>query len=347
MKNKVVVLGAGSWGTALSLVLAGNGYAVTLWVRRDEYCEEMEKNRENTLYLRTFPLPPTVTLTSDIAEAVKNAEVVICAVPSHAVRSTISLIKEKLTENVLKNILWISVAKGIEANTHLTMSSVISNVLGFTSGAKIAALSGPSFAEEVAMKKPTAVVAASSNVKTARKIQELLSCPSFRVYTHHDIIGVEVGGSVKNVIAIAVGICDGLELGANARSALITRGLCEIIRLGSCMGADASTFSGLSGLGDLVLTCTGSLSRNRSVGFRIGQGEKLNDVLRSMVMVAEGVKNTLSVFELGNIYAIDMPITKAVYEILFLDKKPIEVAEKLMNRVLKEEMDGNIDRRKN
>jgi len=343
MKREIAVLGAGSWGTALAINLAEKGCRVVLWVRREEYRKEMEAKRENTTYLPGFPLPSGIALTSNIAEAVNDVGVVLGTLPSHAVRSTISaLAKNPLAENLAEK-LWVSATKGIEEKTSLTMSEVMRDALGLDEKARnklaLAAISGPSFAKEVAEKKPTAVVAASENNEVAKEVQEIFSTPFFRVYTHSDILGVEIGGAVKNVMAIATGICDGLGLGMNARSALITRGLHEIVCLGRAMGAKAETFSGLSGVGDLVLTCTGSLSRNRQVGMRIGQGEKLPDILNSMAMVAEGVKCTVSVLGLGEKYGIDMPITNSVYEILFCEKHPRDASIRLMNRVLKEEME--------
>jgi len=343
MKREIAVLGAGSWGTALAINLAEKGCRVALWVRRDKYRKKMEVKRENTTYLPGFPLPSDIVLTSNIAEAVNGADVVLSSLPSHAVRSTISDLRESCLAKNLATKLWVSATKGIEEKTSLTMSEVMRDALGFSGNAQnklaLAAISGPSFAKEVAEKKPTAVVAASKNRKVAKEVQEIFSTPFFRVYTHSDILGVEIGGAVKNVMAIATGICDGLELGMNARSALITRGLYEIVCLGRAMGASAKTFSGLSGVGDLVLTCTGSLSRNRQVGVRIGQGEKLPDILNSMAMVAEGVKCTVSVMSLGQKYSIDMPITNSVYEILFCEKHPRDASIRLMNRVLKEEME--------
>jgi len=343
MKHEIAVLGAGSWGTALAINLAEKGCRITLWVRRDEYRKEMEAKRENITYLPGFTLPPNINLTSNIVDAVNNADVVLGSLPSHAVRSTISELRKSHVGKKLGTKLWVSATKGIEEKTSFTMSEVMRDALGFSAGTKdslaLAAISGPSFAREVAEKKPTAVVAASENSEVAKKVQKIFSTPLFRVYTHSDILGVEIGGAVKNVMAIATGICDGLELGMNARSALITRGLHEIKCLGRAMGARAETFSGLSGVGDLVLTCTGSLSRNRQVGVRIGQGEKLPDILNSMAMVAEGVKCTVSVMNLGQKYGIDMPITNSVHEILFCEKHPRDASRRLMNRVLKEEME--------
>ncbi len=329
--NKIAVLGAGSWGTALSLLLAENGHDVLLWVHREEHRKEIEQSKENSLYLPGFSLPSNITLTSEITDAVSE-DIILCVLPSHAVRSTLLNLPSFSSEK-----LWIFATKGIENDTLLTVSEVACSFSN-TGGAELAVLSGPSFAVEVAEKKPTAVVAASRDIDVAKKVQKIFSSSAFRVYTHTDVTGVEIGGTVKNVIAIAAGICDGLELGMNARAALITRGLHEIMRLGKAMGAKESTFSGLSGLGDLVLTCTGSLSRNRRVGFEIGCGKTLDLILGSTSMVAEGVKNAVSVYKLAQKHGVDMPITKSVYEILFCGKPPAKAVESLMGRILKEEM---------
>jgi len=325
------VLGAGSWGTALALQLARAGHAVTLWTRAPEHAQEMAEARENRRYLPGFKLAPPIVPTADLERALRSGhDVVVLAVPSHAVReTTVSANAFLRPETVL-----VSAAKGIEEGTSLRMSEVIS---ASAPGARVSALSGPSFAKEVAAEMPTVVTAAAVDVATAAHVQHAFASPMFRVYTSEDLIGVEIGGTVKNVIAIAAGVSDGLGLGHNTRAAIITRGLAEVNRLATRLGADPQTVTGLAGMGDLVLTCTGELSRNRSLGLRLGRGERLQDVLASMTQVAEGVRNTVAVDDLARSLGIEMPITAQMRCLLFEDKSPHEAMVDLMTRQLKHE----------
>jgi glycerol-3-phosphate dehydrogenase (NAD(P)+) len=326
------VLGAGSWGTALALQLARAGHAVTLWTRAAEHAQEMAETRENRRYLPGFKLAPAIVPTADLERALHSGhDVVVFAVPSHAVRETAESARAFLKpETVL-----VSAAKGIEEGTSLRMSEVIS--ASSVPGARVSALSGPSFAKEVAAEMPTVVTAAALDIATAAHVQHAFASPMFRVYTSEDLIGVEIGGTVKNVIAIAAGVSDGLGLGHNTRAAIITRGLAEVNRLATRLGADPQTVTGLAGMGDLVLTCTGELSRNRSLGLRLGRGERLQDVLAGMTQVAEGVRNTVAVDDLARSLGIEMPITAQMRCLLFEDKSPHEAMVDLMTRQLKHE----------
>ena len=327
---KVTVLGAGGWGTTLALVLHERNAEVTLWEFFEDYAALLDKTRENTKFLKGIKIPGSIKITSDLKEAVESAEILVLAVPSHIMRS----LAEKIKKLDYKKKIFVSVAKGVEQETLKPMSGVISGVLGRV---KFAVLSGPSHAEEVALKKPTTVVAASKNRKLAEKIQELFSTNYFRVYANTDVRGVEIGGSLKNVIAIAAGIVDGMEAGDNTKAALITRGLAEMRRLGVRLGAHDSTFFGLSGIGDLVVTCASTHSRNRSVGEQLGRGKKIAEILKGMEMVAEGVKTSLSAYKLSKKYRVEMPITTEIYRIIYEDKSPYDSVRDLMNRALKSE----------
>jgi glycerol-3-phosphate dehydrogenase (NAD(P)+) len=326
------VLGAGSWGTALAMQLARAGHAVALWGRDPAHVEEMTASRENKRYLPGHRLPAPIAPTANLETAVRaGSKIVVCAVPSHAVRDTMSMAAPFLG----KDAIVVSATKGIEEGTGLRMSEVIRAAA--SCGERAAVLSGPSFAKEVAAEMPTVVTATATDLSTADFVQHAFATPMFRVYSSTDLVGVEIGGTVKNVIAIAAGVSDGLGLGHNTRAALITRGLAEVIRLAVKMGADPLTVTGLAGLGDLVLTCTGELSRNRSVGLRLGKGEKLSEVLAGMRQVAEGVRNTLAVDELARAQGIEMPITAQMRRLLFEDKPPREAMVELMTRQLKHE----------
>jgi glycerol-3-phosphate dehydrogenase (NAD(P)+) len=293
----------------------------------------MAWERVNTLYLPNVQMHPNVTPTADFAEAVYEATGFVSALPSHAVRAVWSTLGPMLPARAL----LISATKGIEAESLLTMSRVLQTTLPSKQQADIAVLSGPSFAREVSQHIPTAVVVAAAKRAIAEEVQQLCSTPVFRVYTNTDVLGVELGGALKNVMAIAAGVCDGLQFGANTRAALITRGLAEMAQLGVAMGARAQTFAGLSGMGDLVLTCTGDLSRNRTVGVQLGQGNKLSDILRQMRAVAEGVTTVGSAVALGRRYEVEMPIAESVYALIQGHLEPRAAVIALMTRTLKQE----------
>jgi len=325
----IAVIGAGSWGTTLASLLVEKGYDVSLWARETEIAEEITAKGTNSVYLPEAILPQGLKATSSLEEAVKKSRYVLNVVPAQYTRSVFT----EASRYFNGDTIVISASKGIEQGTLLTVSDILHEV----TGKEVAALSGPSFAKEVIRKLPTAVTLAAKDIDTGLLLQEVFNTSYFRVYTHTDIIGVELGGALKNVVAIASGIGDGLGLGHSARAALITRGLLEISRLGRTLGADPMTFSGLSGLGDLVLTCTGPLSRNYTVGVNLGKGMKLKEILSSTRSVAEGVATSLSAFELGRKKGVEMPIIEQVYEVLYKDKDPETAVLSLMNRALKSE----------
>jgi len=330
---KIGVVGAGSWGTALANLLASKGYAIDLWVFEPEVCRQIEKQRENKVFLPGVTLSPHLRPTNDLAEAAGHKDVVLVVVPSHVMRA----VTQQMEAHLAPQAILISAAKGIENQTHLTMSGVIRETIAGISDDRLAVLSGPSFAKEVARKAPTVVAAASKNLALAERVQSIFATPYFRVYANSDMIGVELGGAIKNVIAIAAGVIDGLGLGLNTRAALITRGLTEIQRLGSDLGADPRTLAGIAGVGDLILTCTGDLSRNHTVGKKIGEGMRLEAILDEMRMVAEGVKTAKSVYNLSRKRGVDMPICHEMYRILYEDLPPREAVYRLMTRDLKRE----------
>ncbi len=330
---KISVLGAGSWGTALAGLLASKGYDVTIWAYEDEVCRQINEERENSTYLPGFKLSENLKSTNSIEEAIVSSQLILSVMPSHVARGVLS----KAASLITPEHIFVSATKGIEIDTLMTNSQIVEEVLPVRIADSAAYLSGPSFAREVAGRLPTAVTVASKYKNIALKVQEIFSTPYFRVYSSSDIIGLEVGGSIKNVIALGAGISDGLGFGYNARAALITRGLAEMTRLGLALGANASTFSGLSGMGDLVLTCTGDLSRNRSVGIKIGEGKKIDQILSDMNMVAEGVKTAKAAYLLAGKLGIDMPICESIYKILYEDMEPKEAVSSLMTRDLKEE----------
>ncbi|MFH2012277.1 MAG: NAD(P)H-dependent glycerol-3-phosphate dehydrogenase [Pseudomonadota bacterium] len=336
MKKEIGVIGAGSWGTAIANLIAEKGYPVTLWVFEPDLCEILKKERENPVYLPNFKLSKNIKPTTSFSEVCLDKDILVSVPPSHVVRGVISHTLPHLSDKVI----IVSASKGIENDSLMTMSNVFKEVLPSKLHNSMVFLSGPSFAKEVVQKNPTAVTVASENIEAAEIVQEVFSTSYFRVYTNSDVIGVELGGAVKNVIAIAAGVCDGLDLGYNTRAALITRGLAEITRLGVKMGANPSTFSGLAGLGDLVLTCTSDLSRNRTLGFKLGQGSKLNEILNEMKMVAEGVKTTKAVYNIAKKLDVEMPITEQVYSLLYEDKPAKDVVIELMTRDLKCEFDS-------
>ncbi len=333
MKEKIGVIGAGAWGTALALLLADKGYDVTLWMYEKDLAEETERTRENRTFLPGFSLPASVAVTSVMETAVKGKAVILSVVPSHTVRAVAKQFAPFLTDKAI----IISASKGIEIDTLMPLSEVFKDALPKPFHNRLCFLSGPSFAREVAQKMPTAVSLASYEPAIGKKAQEIMSSPFFRVYTNEDVIGVELGGSLKNVVAIAAGVLEGLGYGYNTMAALLTRGLAEMARLGTAMGANPFTFSGLAGMGDLVLTCTGGLSRNRTLGVRLGKGEKLDDILKGAKTVAEGVKTAKAARELAKKYDVEMPVVEEVYRILYENKDPKQAVKDLMNRELKEE----------
>jgi glycerol-3-phosphate dehydrogenase (NAD(P)+) len=329
------VVGGGSWGTALANLLGTKGYAVDFWVFEEEVRSQIQNFRENRIFLPGIPLSEQLNPTGDLKQAVSGKDLVLMVVPSHLMRA----VSQRMAGDVPDSTLIVSASKGIENKTHLTMSGVLAQTLPHVSENRIAVLSGPSFAREVALKSPTVVTVASKDPESATQVQHVFATPAFRVYTHDDVIGVELGGSVKNVIAIAAGIVDGLGLGLNTRAALITRGLAEIRRLGLRLGANPHTFAGLAGVGDLILTCTGDLSRNHTVGKKIGEGNSLQDILSGTRTVAEGVKTAESVYNLSCELGVEMPISHAVYFILYEGLSPKEAVYQLMTRDLKQEID--------
>ncbi len=329
----VTILGAGSWGTALGTHLARLGHEVALWARNPEFSAQLAAAGENAIYLPGVRFPPGLEPIASLAEACARAEMVVFVCPSSAVRGMAEATRPQLRGDPLV----VSAVKGVEQETHLTMSTILDQVLGDRHRARVAVLSGPSFAREVGQGVPTAVTAAARDLTVAEAVQRLFAGETFRVYTSIDVAGVEIGGAVKNVIAVAAGVSDGLGFGHNTRAALITRGLAEITRLATQLGADRQTLYGLSGLGDLVLTCTGDLSRNRTVGLRLGRGERLVDIVASMKEVAEGVRNTRSVRDLARSVEVEMPITEQMYLLLYEDKPPRQVVVDLMTRGLKRE----------
>lgn len=333
MHDKVAVVGAGAWGTALALLIAGKGEPVSLWMYERDLAEEASRDRENRVYLPGFPLPPAVTVTADLGEAVRDAAFVLSVVPSHTVRQ----VSTSFAPLLGKDAVIISASKGIELDSLKPLSEVLKDTLPPAFHGRLCFLSGPSFAREVAQGQPTAVALACSDQAVGRSAQQLLSTASFRVYTNTDITGVELGGSVKNVIAIAAGVLEGLGYGHNARAALITRGLAEMARLGAALGAQALTFAGLAGMGDLVLTCTGDLSRNRTLGVRLGRGETFSQIMHGVPTVAEGVKTARSTRDLARKHGVDMPVVEEVYRILYEDKDPRQALKDLMTRELKSE----------
>ena len=330
---RIGVIGAGSWGTTLANLLAKKGFTTALWVYEEELIPSIATKKENHLYLPGIELDGNIVPTGSLQEACHNKDIILNVTPSQIVRQILQQIRDYLSPQAV----LISASKGIENTTLLTMSEVIREVFSFHDGSRIAVLSGPSFALEVSREIPTAVTIASENQERAQQLQQVFSTPYFRVYTNSDVVGVELGGSLKNVIALAAGISDGLRFGYNTRAALITRGLAEISRLALKMGASPLTLSGLSGLGDLVLTCTGELSRNRTVGMKLGEGVKLDQILKDMKMVAEGIKTTRSTYDLSRKLNVPMPITEQVYNILYQGKDPKEAVTELMTRDLKVE----------
>jgi glycerol-3-phosphate dehydrogenase (NAD(P)+) len=331
--KRIAVVGAGNWGTALSIVLAGFGHSVRLWAYEKEVVESIRSRRENQVFMPGIRLPETVVPSTELEEVVENSELLLTAVPSHVCRS----IYTRMLPCLRPEMIIVSATKGIETQSLLRMSEVIQSVIGSSFVPRLAVLSGPSFAREVVLGDPTAVVVASRDRDAARRVQSAFSSRILRLYTSSDVTGVELGGAVKNVIAIAAGVIEGLGLGHNPTAALITRGLAEITRLACARGGRRETLAGLAGMGDLVLTCTGDLSRNRTVGVQLGRGQKLPEIIGSMRMVAEGIKTTGATVALAARENIEMPITQQVQKILEGETSPLDAIRELMERTLKDE----------
>lgn len=330
---RAAIIGAGSFGTALARVLGSKGFPVRIWGREEDVREGIAERHENARYLPGIRLPDTVVPAESPEAALEGAELVLAATPSHVARQVFGGLAEFLPPETP----IVTISKGIEEDSLLLPTEVLEAVLPERLHPYLAALSGPSFAREVAEEKPTLVTIASKWDRTARLVQEAFVSPYFRPYTSTDVVGVQLGGALKNVLAIGAGIIEGLEGGHNARAALITRGLAEMVRLATARGADEKTLSGLSGVGDLVLTCTGELSRNRTVGFELGKGRKLQEILASLGHVAEGVKTARSAWKMAQELGVEVPITEQVYRILYEDKDPRQAARELMARALKPE----------
>ena len=333
MTNKVAMIGAGSWGTALALLLARKGVTVVLWDYDTEHVAQLARDRENKRHQPGHLFPDTLTISSSLKETVGGVDCVVMVVPSHGFRTVYREVYPVLANKALV----VSATKGIEIESTMTMTQIMATEGDGTKTVHLGVLSGPSFAKEVADRQPTAVTVAFADQEAATSAQRLFATEYFRVYTSGDVIGLEISGALKNVIAIAAGICDGLGYGLNTRAALITRGLAEITRLGVALGGEPHTFAGLGGLGDLVLTCTGDLSRNRTVGLKLGSGLTLDQALREMKMVAEGVKTTRSCTKLAADLGVEMPILEQVYQVLYHDKHCRDAVTELFQRDLKQE----------
>jgi glycerol-3-phosphate dehydrogenase (NAD(P)+) len=331
--TELAIVGGGSWGTALAIVLASRFERIRLWVYERDLVERMSSTRENDVYLPGFRLPANIAVHNDLASTLSGAEIVLGVMPSHLARTLYGQMASHLTPGMQ----IVSATKGLETGTLLRVSEVIREVLNPRFDPPVAVISGPTFAREVARGDPTALVVASADHKLAEIIQAAFSGPTFRLYTSLDPIGVEIGGAVKNVVAIGAGVCHGLELGSNALAALITRGLAEMSRLALAMGGQAKTLGGLAGLGDLVLTCTGQLSRNRTVGLELAKGRNPEEIVNSMKMVAEGIKTTSAAVDLAKRYSVEMPIADQMHAILHLGRPPRDAIRQLMERTLKGE----------
>ncbi len=334
MTQKISIIGAGSWGTALALLLARKGGDVWLWAHRRQHARQLQKQRENRVYMPGFSFPAGLTVTDDLDQALADSDMAVMVVPSHVYRD----VYRKVRKRLFPDTIVVSATKGIENESLMTMTRVMADEDG-DEHLPYAVLSGPSFAREVAEEKPTAVTVAAADPMVARTVQQAFFTGTFRVYTSSDVIGVEIGGPLKNVVAIAAGISDGLEFGTNARAALITRGLAEITRLAVKMGASPLTMAGLAGLGDLVLTCTGDLSRNRSVGLKLGRGMTLAEIQAEMQMVAEGIRTTRSACFLARKMEVEMPILEQVYRVLYEGKTCRQAVSDLLGRDQKGEFD--------
>lgn len=333
--NKISIIGAGSFGTAMAVVLGHAGHNVSIWAREPEVVKGINETGRNPEYISDVDLPKSVEANSSLKGTLENTDMIVFATPTHALRS----VAEKVKPFVDGHEIIVTISKGMEKDTLMTPSQILVNVLeDVTLEDQVGVLTGPSHAEEVSKFKPTTVVAAAYSTRVARIIQRTFITPMFRVYLNHDIIGAEIGGAVKNIMAIAAGIIDGADLGDNAKAALMTRGLHEMKRMGYHLGASQDTFSGLTGMGDLIVTCTSQHSRNRFVGFNIGQGKTLDEIISGMNMVAEGVKTAESVALWSRKNNIEMPITNAVYKVLFEQLDPKDAVHELMTRNAKEEI---------
>ena len=340
MTNKTItVLGAGSWGTALSLVLADNRYNVRLWSYCKEQVEKINQTKKNENYLPNILLPETIIAYHDLEEAVKNCETIIVAVPTKAVRE----VMKKLLTHIKNPVTIVHVCKGIEPGSLKRVSEIIKEEMPDYLLKDVVVLSGPSHAEEVSLRHPTTVAVASENLAAAEMVQELFMNTNFRVYTNPDVIGVEIGGALKNIIALAAGISDGLGYGDNAKAALMTRGLAEIARLGTKMGANPLTFSGLTGIGDLIVTCTSVHSRNWRAGNALGKGESLQEILHNMGQTVEGVRTTKAAYQLAEKYQVNMPISIILYKVLFENLNPKVAVDELMTRKKTHEMEDLVN----
>jgi glycerol-3-phosphate dehydrogenase (NAD(P)+) len=329
-KIKIGVMGDGGWGTTLAILLARKGYTVGLWGVFPEYLEIIDEKRENVKFLPGIKIPASVKIIKEAGILINKSDIIIIAIPSRFLRGVL----EKFSVIDCHQKIFLSVVKGIENDTFLRPSQIIRDVLGEV---KLAVLSGPSISHEVALGIPATVVIASPVIKLARRLQKVFSTENFRVYVHSDVVGVELGGALKNIIAIACGISDGLGFGANTKAALLNRGMTEIMRLGIALGARPQTFWGLSGMGDLITTCISPYGRNRWVGEQIGKGRKIKQILAGMEMVAEGVWTTKAAYELSQKKHVEMPITEQVYKVLYENKNPRQAVKELMTRKLKEE----------
>lgn len=333
--ERITVLGAGSWGTALAIVLAENGHDTLLWTHRQNQEDEINNQHTNKKYLPDTTLPANLVATANLAKAAQHATTIVVAVPTKAIREVCGNLAQLRQEKAL----FVHVSKGIEPDTLLRISELMRESLGTDLIEDIVVLSGPSHAEEVVLQHPTTVTAACENIAAAEKVQDMFMNGYLRVYTSEDVTGVEIGGALKNVIALAAGITDGLTYGDNAKAALITRGLAEITRLGVKMGGNPFTFAGLTGMGDLIVTCTSVHSRNWRAGNMLGKGLPLEEVLTQMGMVVEGIRTTKAAHQLAQKYDVAMPITAALYDVLFSDKTPKEAVDELMIRMKKPEID--------
>jgi glycerol-3-phosphate dehydrogenase (NAD(P)+) len=333
--SRIAILGGGSWGTALAIVLsrARRKHEISLWVHDPALAESIVRDRENQTYLPGHRVPSEIQVTSDLRDALTGAQIVVGAIPTAHAR----VVYKAAAAHVSPGAVFVSASKGLEPKTHQRMSEVIGKVIMSRTDPRIAVLSGPSFAAEAAKGEPTAVLLACHDEHLASELQEEFAAPYFRLYINYDVLGVELSGAMKNVIGIAAGVCQGLGLGSNPLAALITRGLAEMTRLATALGGRPETLTGLAGLGDLVLTCTGSLSRNRQVGIELGKGRSLDDILAGMRMVAEGVGTTTALIELARETRIDLPITSAVFSMLYQAKAPLEAIRDIMNRPQKRE----------
>lgn len=329
-KIRIGILGDGGWGTTLAILLSNKGYRVSLWGAFKEYSKQMSRSRKNPKFLPGIKIPGAIEITADLKSAIADKDIIVLAIPSQYTRPVL----KKIKEHFAKNAIFLSVTKGIEISSLSRISEVIYSELG---PVKLAVLSGPTIAREVAKGIPTTAVVASKNKTIRKTVQAVFNTARFRVYTNPDIIGVELGGSLKNIIAIACGVSDGLGFGTNTKAAILTRGLAEISRLGILMGAKKETFSGISGLGDLVTTCISKESRNRLVGELIGRGKSLSEIRRQMQMVAEGVPTAKAAYKLSMKYKTVMPITREIYRLLYKNKSPHQAVKDLMTRKSKEE----------